>query len=233
MFKGKLFLVLLTAFLVTGNASASGPGYAVVHLEGEDPDVMVLDTVYPLAGLDPGLNFGWEFNSYFGGAKGYVDIIGDKTVILTNIYNDLVIPPIVANAGIQDYESGSTFSVFGPVSWSGSYDYVGMLDMVLLTSTSDYSFSNFILSGGLPSVVAKWLIIPDRDDPMHSFTSIFDVQVTPDINRQWVFTAKVVDSISPVPEPSTYAMLLLGVLFLGLFSRSRLVARHDPGGATV
>lgn len=229
MFKvnGKLFLVLLTALLVTGNAGASAPGYAVVHLDGEDPDVMVLDTAYPLAGLDPGFNFGWKFDSYIGGAKGYVDIIGDKTVILTNIYNDLVLPPIVANAYVQDYEDGDFSSVFSPVDWSGPYEYIGMLDMVLLSGRDSFSFSNIIMSGNFPSVVASWIIIPDRDDSMHSFTSIFDVQVTPDVNRQWVFTAKVVDSISPVPEPATYAMMLAG-LFILLFYGRRV--RHDPGG---
>ena len=229
---GKLFLVLLTALLVTGNAGASGPGYTVVHLDGEDPSVAVLDTAYPLAGLGPGLNFGWQFSSHLGGAKGYVDIIGDKTVVLMNIYNDLVLPPVVANAYLQDYEGGDFSPVFSPVDWSGPYEYIGMLDMVLLSGRDSFSFSNIIMSGNFPSVVASWFILPDRYDPMHAFTGIFDVQVTPDVNRQWVFTAKVVDSISPVPEPSTYAMLMVGLLFLSIYYQRRRVA-IDPGGSIV
>lgn len=230
--KGKLFLVLAISFLVVAKAQAISPSYSIVGLEDGPEEVLVTDSLFPEANLGPGFHSAYKFNVYGGDENnlGYVTTVGGSHNVHFETLNYTLGCCPAVNAALQTYNgSSNSFTAFSPSYSDGWYDSIDVLEMIYGMGVNNYSFIGYLLAGSnsFPAIDASWYVIPTSPD---SFVSVLDLN-TPD-SRNWIVDVTIGELTSPVPEPATYVMFLLGMMLLWLFSGRRVI-KHDPGGAIV
>ena len=141
----------------------------------------------------------------------------------TNLSNPA--PSVVNNPTNTTINFGqSSFSA--PISASIVFTntLAGLYNITMGTSTPGFTFSNVSLVGPSPATTSygPWTILDSQDLRLNSqtlvagqYTLSFDVNGS----NTGAFTGNI--TISPLPEPATWAMMLLGFGAIGLTVRSR------------
>ena len=224
--KGKLFLVLLTAFLVTGNAGADPwPRYGISGV-GDGPDnFLVSGAPYTLAGLESS-RFYDAYAFDFAGSDsnyGYVAMTGGERWIGITMFENTLRWDLGFSFAVRDFNNGS-FRTLGTDKDLYVFDGASIQEFVIVHPYGAESFIGYLLWGGPVVDDVMLTLIPDGFD---RYVGYLDA----DYGGHLLFAVDVGELItSPVPEPSAYAMMLVGMLFLWSF-RGRRVVKHDPGGA--
>ncbi|HVI06358.1 MAG TPA: FxDxF family PEP-CTERM protein [Sphingomicrobium sp.] len=141
----------------------------------------------------------------------------------TNLSNPA--PSVTNNATNTTINFGQS-SVAAPITATLVFTntLAGLYNITLGTSTPGFTFSNPSLVGPSPALTAygPWTILDSQDFRLNNqdlvsgqYTLKFDVNGT----TGGAFTGNL--TISPLPEPATWAMMLLGFGAIGLTVRSR------------
>ena len=224
---GKLFLVF--AFLVTlmGNAGAdSWPRYGIVSVEDGPNNFVVSGASYTLAGLESSRFYDAYVFDFAGSDDnfGYIAMTGgQRSVEITMIENTLR-GDLGFNFFIRDYENDG-FRTLSVANQPYVVDVANFQEFVVMHPYGAESFIGYLLWGGPVVDDVMLTLIPDGFD---RYVGYLDA----DYGGHLLFSVDVGGLTSPVPEPSTYAMLMVGLLFLSIYYQRRRVA-IDPGGSIV
>ena len=163
-------------------------------------------------GLDPANTYDGFVLSLLGTSHGFVVSEGGQRITEINIISNDVPTPF--GLIIRDYGSGGFMNILNTMAGHSSvFTATNLQDFVAFYPTGAMSFMGDLSYGSSPMFDITMIIIGFSDSRYFGridFTGPGEI----------LFTADVGDLISAVPEPSTYAMLCLGLLLIS-FSVSR------------
>lgn len=221
---GKLFSVLVIFLCVSNVVQAADPWprFGVAGI-GDGPNTfLVSGASYTWAGLNPDEFYGAYMFDFAGGDDnfGYVVMNGGDRWVEINILENTLNGAMGFNAGISDLNGGH-FRNLIVASETTVYDGASIQSFEFTHPNGQASFMGYLISGG-PVVADVTLTLVS--DGFTRYVGDFDAGV----GGHMLYEVKVGDLImSPIPEPSTYAMILIGLFFLSLWSRRQM--RYDPG----
>ena len=235
----KVFLVLMmmVSVSVVTQAQAGLPAYAIVGVHDEPEVISISGDAHSWMGLSSGFHEAYKLSPYtIDGEGNYTSHSG--YVLATGGPRDVLFETLLPSTGsnpvidtyVQTYDItyGNSTVVFSNNQPDGWREDVFALEFIYATGSTGYSFMGYHTLGSgtnFPSIYADQYIIPIDGN---SFIAWLDV----DSPNHTDFGYKVTfgDLTSPVPEPETYAMLLVGLGLIGFTVRNRRRVTHDNPG---